>query len=191
MFIDFVTLLLVNMAAGYMLLAAYVFRGLDDPEQPRWGLGFLPVGIVGLLFGGHMTVTWPLPGPFSSAYGELSVLLGTVFLVAAYGLLSGRDLRVLMGYAVFAGAAAVVVGLRFVSLGLTPTPLVSGFGIAASGAGGMAILPLLLWFREYRVLRLVGALGLLGVAFLWMVVAIQGYWGHMESFDKWVPLPMR
>lgn len=191
MFIDFVTLLLVNMAAGYALLAAYVFRGLDDADQSRWGLGFLPVGLVGLTFGGYMTVAWPLPGPFNSAYGELSVLLGTVFLVAAYGLLTGRDLRVLAGYGVFAGVAAVVVGLRFVNLGLTPTPLISGFGIVASGVGGIAMLPLLLWFRGSRIPRLVGALGLLAVGLLWMLVAIQGYWGHMESFDQWVPSPMR
>ncbi len=189
--IDYLTLLLLNMAAGFVLLATYVCKGLDDPDQHRWGLAFLPVGIVALVFGGHMTVTWPLPGPFNSAYGELSVLLGVIFLVAAYGLLHGRDLRPLMGYAAFAGLAAVVVGLRFLSLGLTPTPEMAGLGIVASGIGAMAILPLLLWFRDNQSVRGLATVWLTLVGLLWLFVALRGIWGHMESFGEWAPLTMR
>ncbi len=64
-FIDYVTLLLVNMVAGYALLAAYVWIGLDDPLNKRWAPGFAIVGLIALVFGAHMTITWPLIGSYS------------------------------------------------------------------------------------------------------------------------------
>jgi putative membrane protein len=191
MFIDYVTLLLVNMAAGYGLLSAYVFRGLDDPDQKRWGLAFLPVGLVALGFGAQMTVTWPLPGPFNSAYGELSVLFGVIFLVAGIGLLTGRDLTVLAGYAALAGADAVLFGVRFISLSLTPAPVMSGLGIIISGLGGVGMLPVLTCCRQHRAVRTVAALVMLAAALMWAFVAVRGVWGHMDMFGKWLPATMK
>ena len=71
MFIDFVALLLVNMTAGYVLLAAYVLKGLDDPDQSKWGLGFAPAGSLSPVFGSYLLFTWPLPGQYNSAFGEM------------------------------------------------------------------------------------------------------------------------
>jgi len=49
--IDYLTLLLVNMAAGFLLLGAYLFRGLDDSDQRRWAPAFIITGLVTYLFG--------------------------------------------------------------------------------------------------------------------------------------------
>jgi hypothetical protein len=78
MFIDYVALLLLNTAAAYFILAGYVYKGIDDPDQRKWALGFGIAGFISLLFGAVMCFTWPLPGPYNSAYGEMSVLLGTI-----------------------------------------------------------------------------------------------------------------
>ncbi len=44
MFIDYITLMLINMVAGLFLLADYVYRGIDSYNQRQWIPGF---GITG------------------------------------------------------------------------------------------------------------------------------------------------
>jgi putative membrane protein len=41
MFIDYITLMLINLVAGLILLATYVYFGLDEPNQKRWIPGFV------------------------------------------------------------------------------------------------------------------------------------------------------
>ena len=60
MFIDYITLMLINMAAGLVMLAFYVYLDLDRPNNQRWAPGFAMVGVVALITGLHMTFTWPL-----------------------------------------------------------------------------------------------------------------------------------
>ena len=191
MFIDFLTLLLVNMTAGYVLLALYIHKGLHDPQQNSWGLGFSATGIVALVFGSYILFTWPLPGAYNSAYGETSALLGTIFLAAGVGMIKRWDLRAIAGYAFFPGVAAVVLGLRIIDLDMTKAPLLSGVGFILSGLGGICALPVLAYFKENQNVRLVGTIVMLAAAAIWAATAYPGLWGHMESFAKWVPPMMR
>ena len=46
MFINYLSLMLINLAAGLTLLAAYVYFGLNANNQKRWIPGF---GVVGTL----------------------------------------------------------------------------------------------------------------------------------------------
>ncbi len=73
MFIDYITLMLINLAAGLSLLSAYVYRGLDEPVQKRWVPGFGVVGAIALVTGLHMVFTWAVPGSYNIAFGETSV----------------------------------------------------------------------------------------------------------------------
>jgi len=123
MFVDFLALLLVNMVAGFVLLAVYVFKGLDDQEQRHWAPGLAICGGIALVFGAYITACWPLPGSYNVAYGEMSVLFGAIFLATAVAMLAGWQLTSVAGYAFFAGLAAVVVGVRILNLGLTQAPL--------------------------------------------------------------------
>jgi hypothetical protein len=118
-FIDYITLLLVNMTAGFVLLGLYVLRGLDDPLNRRWVPGFAIVGVIAFLFGSHMTLTWPVIGAYNSAFGEMSVLYGGIFLGAALSIARGWSLVSVAIYASLAGAAAVLLGLRIIDLGMT------------------------------------------------------------------------
>ncbi|HEY3398456.1 MAG TPA: DUF981 domain-containing protein [Armatimonadota bacterium] len=188
LFIDFLTLLLVNMAAGFALLAHFVFRGLDREDQRAWVPGFAMVGAIAVIFGGYQTLCWPLPGQFNTAFGEMSVLLGTVFLGAALALGLGRGLGAVTLYAFFAGLAAMVVGVSIYVQHLTASPLVTAAGFLLSGLAGVCSGPTLLLGRRHRLFRVAITAVLLGIALLWMAVAYPAYWGHMSHFGKWEPV---
>ena len=68
-FIDYVALLLVNMTAGFVVLAFFLLYGLSG-ERKRWAAPFAMAGLVAFLCGLHMIFRWPLPGAYNSAFGE-------------------------------------------------------------------------------------------------------------------------
>ena len=180
--IDFVALLLINTMAGYVLLAWYVYAGIAEPDQRKWAPGFVVAGLVALLFGGYLVLTWPLPGSYNSAYGEMSVLFGVLLLSAGVVMARGGSLLTLAGYAFFAGLVAVELGIRFVVLDLSKSPLLTGLGLVVSGMGGVLAAPGLIWFKNNRALRVVVAIMLLGAAGIWAVVGYGAYWMHMKAF---------
>jgi putative membrane protein len=186
-FIDYITLLLVNMTAGFVLLGRYVLRGLDDPLNRRWVPGFAIVGVIAFLFGSHMTLTWPVIGAYNSAFGEMSVLYGGIFLGAALSIARGWSLVSVAIYASLAGAAAVLLGLRIIDLGMTKEPTLTGIGFMLSGVAGVFAAPTLVWLRRSCACRAVAALLLWAAAAIWALVGYGAYWGHMESFAGWMP----
>jgi putative membrane protein len=187
-FIDYNTLLLVNMAAGLAVLAGYVYWGLDDPDQKRWAPAFAISGLVALVFGGHLTVTWVLPGPYNAAFGEMSVLLGAIFLGAALCFAKGWSPLLVAVYAFPAGIAAIVLGVRILGLGLTGMPLLTAIGFVLSGLGGVFAAPTLAWLRGSRLFRALAALALLGAALDWAATAYLSYWMHMDLWQPWLPV---
>lgn len=187
-FVDYVTLLLVNMAAGYFILAGYLFRGLDEDDQQKWAPAFGVTGVVALVFGGLMTVTWPLPGPFNMAFGELSVLFGIIFAGAALCLARDWNMDCLAFYALFAGLAAVVIGAYILQNGLTQNPMMAGIGFILSGMGGVFAFPALTWLRSNMTVRMVGAVIMAAAGAIWAFTGYMAYWGHMSSFGPWIPV---
>ena len=61
MFIDYVPLMLINMAGGLCLLAACVGKANNSVVEKHWASGFLMSGVVALACGFHMVFNWPLP----------------------------------------------------------------------------------------------------------------------------------
>lgn len=190
MFIDYITLMLINMVAGLFILADYVYRGIDSEYQKQWIPGFGITGAIALTTGLHMTFTWPVGGSFNIAFGETTVLLGILFIGAAIALSLGWDLLTIAIYAFFAGLVAVVVGVRLINLNLTRQPLLAGIGFILTGLGGICAAPTLYW-KTNRTWRLIGAGVLIVAALIWAFIGYLGYWGHLETFQKWVPAPMR
>ncbi|MBC7240963.1 MAG: DUF981 domain-containing protein [Anaerolineae bacterium] len=188
--VDYLTLMLINMVGGLVLLAWYVFRGLDDADQKRWVAGFGISGLIALISGFHMSFTWPISGSYNIPYGEFSVFLGFLLFGAALSLALNWDLKLLGLYAFFPGLASVLMGFRFMNLGLSKEPVLAGIGFILTGLGGVFALPTLHW-RHNRVLRTLGALVLLVAALIWALTGYNAYWGHMESFANWVPLTAR
>ena len=188
MFLDYVTLMLINMVGGLVILAWYVYSGMSDPDQKRWAPAFAMPGLVGLIFGVHMTLTWPLPGSYNVAYGEMSILLSILFVSTALALSKGWDLHMIAIYAFFAGLAAVVVGIRFIDLKMTNNPTVSGIGFILTGMCGICALPTLN-HRHNRTIRFIGFLVIMFAALIWAYTGYSAYWGHLSSFSQYQPMP--
>jgi len=194
--IDFLTLMLVSMTAGLFLLAYYVYRGIGAENAKQWVPGFAMTGFIAVVAGLRMTFTWPLTGSYNIAFGEMSVLFGVLFLGAALALWKGWEMRTVSIYAFFAGLAAVVVGARVISLGMTKSPVVSGIGFILTGLGGLfawlcCLAEPILSLRTNRTLRAIGAIVLIVAVAIWAFTGYAAYWDHLESFSKWVPLTMR
>jgi putative membrane protein len=87
MFIDYVTLMLANMAAGLLVLAVFLWRDISaaTPDSGRrWAPAMAVPGLIATITGFAMTFTWPLPSPYNIAFGETSVMLGVLFLAASW-----------------------------------------------------------------------------------------------------------
>jgi putative membrane protein len=179
MMIDYLTLMLINMAAGLFLLGCFVWRDLDSPEDAgRWVPAFAIVGLVAAIGGFAITFTWPLPKPYSSAYGEMSVLFGVLFLGLALALAKKWELLPLAIYAFFAGAAATLLGVRILDLGLTAKPVLSGVGFILCGLCGI-FSPLVVWQNDKNGLRIIGSLVLFAASAIWALTGCLAYWMHM------------
>jgi len=190
MFIDYLTLVMINMVAGCVLLAWYLWKGLDEADQRPYAAGFFGVGLVALITGLHLSFTWPLPGSYNVGYGDATTLFGVVFLGTALALWQGWSLLPVAIYAFFAGVDAVIVGTRLWSLQMTKEPLMSAVGFVLAGLGGIFSAPFFLWFKNNRTVRMLGIVLLLVTAALWAVTFYGSLWGHLESFSKWVPVTM-
>lgn len=188
MFIDYITLMLINLAAGLVLLAGYVYFGLDSSNQRRWIPGFGVVGAISLVTGLHMTFTWPVPGSFNLAFGETTILFGILFIGTSLALAMGWELLTLSIYGFFAGLVSLLIGFRFINLGLTQSPLLSGIGFILVGLGGIFAAPTL-YLKKSRLLRSIGAIVLIVAAFIFAYIGLTSYWAHLAIFSTWQPQP--
>jgi putative membrane protein len=178
MFIDYLALMLVNMVAGLMTLAWFLWTDLDKPNTGRWAPAFAIPGLVAVICGFAMSFTWPLPKPYNVAFGEPSVLMGVLFLAAAWCLAKEWDLSLLGIYAFFAGLVAVVVGIRIINLGLTQMPNLSGAGFILTGLGGV-LAGFILTHRQNILLRRIGSIVLTLAALIWAMAGYAAYWAHL------------
>ena len=190
MFIDFLTLVMINLVAGTALLAYYLRRGIDEKDQRGYAAAFFGVGLVSLVTGLQISFTWPLPGAYNVGYGDATTLFGVVFLATSIALFFGSSLLPVSIYALFAAVDALVVGARIWSLQITQEPLVSALGFILAGLSGLGVFPFLMWFRENKIVRWIGILLLLGTVLVWGVTFYGALWAHLSSFSKWVPATM-
>jgi putative membrane protein len=179
MIIDYVTLMLINMTAGLVVLAFFVGFAVHKDDRRAWSSVFAIAGLIAAVCGFVMTFTWPLPYPYNIAFGELSVMFGLLYLAAALSLAKGWDLMPVGIYAVFAGAAAILVGVRIIILSLTNSPALSGTGFILTGSIGVLV-PLLLCLKKVKAIRLLGALLPLAAAFIWAWTGYLAYWLHLK-----------
>ncbi len=190
--IDYLTLMLINMAAGLVVLAHYVYAGITAEDKTPWVAGFAITGLIAVTTGLHMSLTWPLMGSFNILFGEPTVLFGALFLGAALVLGMGWKMSSVSLYAFFAGLAAVVLGLRVLDMGLTRSPVVASIGYILSGLGGLmtwlcCLLDPVVSLKTSTKLRIIGALILLAAAVIWAVIGYNAYWDHIETFMDYVP----
>jgi len=180
MFIDYVTLMLINMAAGLFVLALFLIRDIDRENNRFWAPAFALPGMIAVICGFAMTFSWPLPKPYNIAYGETSVLLGFLFLAAAWSIAKGWELFPLGIYAFFAGLTAVIIGIRIINLGLTNEPLISGIGFILTGSGGV-FAEIVILNRRKKWLRIIAFIILIAAAIIWARTGFLAYWMHLQT----------
>ncbi len=190
MFIDFLTLVMINLVAGTVLLAYYLWKGIDEKDQRPYAAAFFVVGLVGVVTGFQLSFTWPLPGSFNVAYGDAATLFGIVYLGTAISLWQGWSLVPMSIYSFFAGVDAIIGGLRLYSLHLGQEPLLAALGFILAGLGGVGAFPFLQWFKDNKAVRWIAIIILLAAAAIWAVTFYGSLWAHMASFAKWVPSTM-
>lgn len=176
MFINYIPLMLINMVAGFALLATFVYFGLDSKNAKQWISGFGMVGAIALTTELHMIWHWMLPGSYNIAFGELSVLFGITFIGAAFALALDWNLLMVAMYAFFAGIAAIVIGFHIINLGMTKQPALSRAGFILSGLAGVLVAPALYWKLNAK-LQFVGVAVLVIVASIWGYMGYLAYWG--------------
>jgi len=187
MFIDYLTLVMINLVAGLFIVAAYLFKGIDQEDQHAWAAPFFGVGLTSLLTGLHITFTWPLPSAYNIAFGDPTTLFGVVLLIAAIALWKGWSLTPASLFAFFAGISSFIFGLRIFNLQLTQSPLMSAAGFVLAGLAGILSAPFMLWWKGSKLMRYLGILLLLAAATIWFITFVGSAWGHMESFAGWAP----
>jgi putative membrane protein len=190
MFIDFLTLVMINLVAGTVLLAFYLWKGMDEKDQRPYAAGFFATGLLGLITGLQLSFTWPLPGSYNVAFGDTSTLFGMVFLATALALWQGWNLLPVSIYAFFAGAEAILVGYVIMSQGLTKEPTVSALGFFLAGLGGVGAFPFFMWFKGNKTVRWIAIAILVATAALWAFTFYGSLVGHMAGFAKYVPATM-
>ena len=185
MFIDFLTLMLINMVSGlvmYALFMAFFF----EKNQKLFIPGFLLVGAIALIAGFRMIFTWPLPGAYNIMYGESTVLFGAIFFITGLALQFGWELKMIGIPAFFAGVGVLLFGLRIWNMNLTSEPLVAGLGFVIAGLTAIGTLPALM-LPSWKWVRWLVALAAIGTAIIFAVVVFPAYWGHIDSFKGWQP----
>ncbi len=190
MFIDFLTLVMINLIAGTVILAFYLWKGIDEKDQRPYAAAFFATGLIGLITGLQLSFTWPLPGSYNVAFGDTSTLFGMVFLATALALWQGWNLLPVSIYAFFAGVEAILVGSVIFSMQLTKQPLLSAIGFILAGLGGIGAFPFFMWFKDNKAVRWIAIAILLATAALWAVTFYGSLGGHMAGFAKWVPATM-
>jgi putative membrane protein len=189
MFVDYTGIMLVGIAAGFVILADYLFRAPAAEERTAWAAGFFAAGLVGLVTSVPMVLTWPLPGSYNIAFGEAALYLSVAFLAAAATLALRWEPLIPAIYGAFGGVMAIVIGLRMWDLGMTKAPALSGIGYIAAGLGGVLTLPAI-QFRGQRWISVLAAALLVVAALIFLITGYEAYWGHLSDFAKWLPPTM-
>ena len=189
---DYITLMLVNMAAGLFVLAAFFNWGINSPSQRNWCPGLAITGLVAFIMGLHMTIAWPIPGNYSFAnvvFGEMSVLFGAAMIGASLALAFKWLLHSVAIYGFVISLAAIVVGIRLSVLGLTQAPQLSMAGFVLTGLVGVFALPVV-GNPQNPILRRFVALVSAAAGLIWLFNGLMGYWAHVAgaasgNFIKW------
>ena len=176
---DFLTMLLVNMTAGMFLLSLFFIRDEAAEIRTTWVPPFAMSGLVATAGGAFITFAWPLPGAMNMAFGEMSIFYGILMLGASLAVAKHYNMLGVGVYAMFAGAAAVVIGARVWNMWLTAQPMLSSAGFILSGAGGIFAGAALA--TRARPLRILTAICFFGAACIWGLTGYLSYWMHMAA----------
>jgi putative membrane protein len=188
MFIDYVALMLANLAASLFLVGTLAIF-YPDRQPKRVAPGLLVTGFIGTVTGLDTIFHWPLPGSYNIAFGAPATALGVLLFVGGLALLLDWDLLSLTIFAVIFGAVSIILGLRIAVLGMTNSPPLATAGFVLAGVAGLLSMPFY-FFKRSLGLKVLLVVVLFLAAVIWAFTAFGAYWQHLEDFSKWVPATM-
>ncbi len=178
--INYLTLIIIDLVAGFGLLAYFLAIGLDTEKGKGLAAAFAGVGLLNLILGLAVTLTWPLPGSYNIAFGEATAMFGIVFLFAGLALARGWDLYPITLLAFFFGLYVLIAAWGIYSLEMTRSPLVNAVNYALAGA--TAVLAPLGWKRrENSTITRAGAVLAAITALSWFIVFYGTLLGHLQA----------
>jgi len=187
MFIDYVTLMLVNMSAGLFLLGYFLIKGLRGADSQSWSAAFAIIALIALVTGFHMSFTWPLPDAYNIVFGELTVLFGAVYAGIALSLAARWKLSHLAIFIIVASLTALILGSGMIKMKLSGNRMIAGAGFILAGVGGL-LTGGAFCARENRSVRVFGAIVLFLAAAIWGLIGGMAYWGHLDRFKDYRPV---
>ncbi|WP_437567723.1 DUF981 family protein [Sorangium sp. So ce542] len=193
MYINYLTLPLVTAAAALALGAWYLFSapaaGDSQARRRSFAWAFGACGLILLITGLHVVLTWPIPGGYNILFGEPLVYFGTLLVIGAPALSLGERLGPLLLLGALGGFTNLVLALAIVRHGMTQNPALAA---AMYGASGLGLLIAPAMDRSALARRAAGAL-LAASAALFALFGYVAYVKHtgLDAFGKWVPLEMR
>jgi putative membrane protein len=186
MFIDYLSLMLVNTGAGLALLAHYLFTAPKEGHRRGWAAGFFAAGLLGVVTALPMVITWPLPGSFNIVYGEAALYLSFTFLAAAVTLTFEWEPLIPALFGVPGALYAIIGGFRILNLGMGSQPTVAMLGYVLTGLGGLLTVPAIN-YRNQRWWSILAALVLGIAAIIWLFTGYDAMWSHLADFAKYLP----
>ncbi|WP_437965173.1 DUF981 domain-containing protein [Sorangium sp. So ce260] len=193
MYINYLTLALVTAASALALGAVYLFRapavGASEARRRSFALAFGAPGLLLLITGLHIVLTWPIPGGYNIVFGEPLAYFGTLLVVGAPALWLGERLGPLLLLGAFGGFTNLVLAWVILRHGMTQNPALAA---AMYGASGLGLLIAPAMERSTLARNAAGAL-LAASAALFALFGYVAYMRHpgLEWFGKWVPIEMR
>ncbi|WP_437955623.1 DUF981 family protein [Sorangium sp. So ce119] len=193
MFVNYLTLPLVTAAAALTLGAVYLFRapdlGASEGRRRSFAWAFGASGLILLITGLHIVLTWPLPGGYNIVFGEPLAYFGVLLVVGAPALWLGERLGPLLLLGALGGITNLVLAWVILRHGMTQNPALAAAMYGASGLG-LVIAPAM--DRSALARRVAGAL-LAASAALFALFGYAAYMKHpgLDAFGKWVPIEMR
>ncbi|WP_437650468.1 DUF981 family protein [Sorangium sp. So ce362] len=193
MYINYLTLALVTAAAALALGAFYLLgtpaAGDSQPHRRSFAWAFGASGLLLLITGLHIVLTWPIPGGYNIVFGEPLAYFGTLLVVGAPALWLGERLGPLLLLGAFGGLTNLMLALAIARHGMTQNPALAA---AMYGASGLGLLLAPAMDRSALARRAAGAL-LAASAALFALFGYVAYVRHpgLEWFGRWVPTETR
>lgn len=178
--INYLTLIMIDLIAGYTLLTYFLAIGLDVERGKGLAAAFGGVGLLNLVLGLGITLTWPLPGSYNILFGEATAMFGIVFLAAGIAIAREWDLYPITLIASIFGIYVLIAGWGIFSLNMTRTPLMTTLLYLLVGI--TALLAPLGWKkRESGGLLKAGMALTIITALLWFVTFAGSLLGHLQA----------
>ncbi|MFW6061213.1 MAG: DUF981 family protein [Planctomycetota bacterium] len=188
--IDYITLMLIDTVAALMVLGLFFLLGVDSPRRKTWIPALFATGLIALITGSHMTLTWPIQNVAEAdfglkvanlAYGEPTLMLGALLWGVAWALAKDLRLTSLGVLSLLLGGVSILIGIFMWVEQVPKGPVLSGLAFVLTGSGGVLALPAVLLPKQ-RWLGVVTALVLFGAAALLAVIGYGAYWSHLGRY---------